>query len=341
MHQRTRLFQRIGLILAALFMLVGVLFAIGQVARRAAEARAQMPGRMINLNGQAFHLLCQGPVVIGQPTIVLEAGLGETSLTWAGIQPSLAATHRVCAYDRPGYGWSAASTQPPTAAGTADTLARLLAAAGEPRPYVLVAHSLGGVYARVFAQRYPEAIAGLVLLDPSHEEMVSRLPADWQAQIQAAEAAAAQELHLPAQLADLGVSALFPQFAPADPRLPAAAQELVRALGGADGQGLRTLAQEIGASARMLVEVQAMRVHDLGDLPLVVVKAGTSAPSAPPEGLSPFTPTYDLHAELAAQSTRGRLITLAESSHYVHYDEPEQVIRIIGDLVRGFSSGPQ
>jgi pimeloyl-ACP methyl ester carboxylesterase len=334
MQHRSHRFQRIGLTLALLFALVGGLFAIGQVARRSAEIRAAAPGRIIELNGRHIHLYCTGPVTIGQPTIVLEAGLGEASLTWAGIQPALAATHRVCAYDRPGYGWSAAQAHPPTAAGTADQLYALLAAAGEPGPYVLVAHSLGGVYARVFAQRYPDAVAGLVLLDPSHEEMISRLPADWQAQIAAAEAAAAEELQLPAQFADLGVMALFPQVAPADPRLPAAAQELVRNLGGAGGHGLRALAQEIGASATILAEVRALALHDLDDLPLAVVKAGKSAPSAPPEGLSPFTPTYDLHAELAAQSTRSRLITLAESSHYVHYDEPEQVVQLIRDLLR-------
>lgn len=334
MQYRPHLLQRIGLMLIALLILSGLLFSAGQLARRSAEARVTAPGRIIELDGQRIHMHCTGPVVIGRPTIVLEAGLGESSLTWAGIQPALAATHRVCAYDRPGYGWSAASTQSPTAIGTAENLNLLLSAAGEPGPYVLVAHSLGGVYARVFAQRYPRALAGLVLLDPSHEEMVSRLPVDWQAQIAAAEATAAQELAFLAQLADLGVMALFPQFVPVDLRLPAAAQEHARNLGGVGGQGLRTLAQEIGASAAILAEVRALDPSNLGDLPLVVVKAGKNAPSALPEGLSPFMPMYDLHAELAAQSTRGRLITLGESSHYVHYDEPEQVIRIIDDLLR-------
>lgn len=344
MNQRTTLAAparlRLGDILQALAATVliaaGLLFGAAKIAQlgRAGQV-ATPPGQLVEIGDRRLHLHCQGPVAVGQPTIVLEAGLGESSLTWAGVAPALAAGRRVCAYDRAGYGWSDPAPGERSAAATAADLHALLQAAGEPGPYLVVGHSLGGLYARVFAHRYPEATAGLVLLDPSHEAMTSRLPPDWQAAVRQANAQAAAELRVPALLADIGVAALFPQLAPADPRLPPAAQATLRAFGGASGAGFRALAREIGASEAILAEVRAMQITDLGDLPLVVVKAGAGAPTEPPAGLSPFTPDDDLHAELAAQSARGRLVVLDASTHYVHYDAPGTVITLIAALADG------
>lgn len=325
-----RLWPIVQALFAVALLAFGLLLGSAKVAQLLAHNQiAEPPGQLIEIGEQRLHLVCQGPLRLGAPTVVLEAGLGESSLTWAGIQPALAGRLRVCAYDRPGYGWSDPSSETPTAAGTVAALHELLQAAGEPGPYLLVGHSLGGLYARLFAHRYPDETAGLVLLDPAHEEMTSRLPADWQAHIRETNARAVADLRVPALLADAGLAALAPQLAPADPRLPAATQETLRALGGAGGTSLRALAQELGASEAILAELRAAQLHDLGDLPLVVIKAGTPAAEAPPAGLSPFTPTYGLHAELAAQSSRGLLIELGESSHYVHYDAPAQVIAAI------------
>jgi pimeloyl-ACP methyl ester carboxylesterase len=322
-------------LIAALIALAGLgsLLTTGQIARRMVAAGVPAPGRLIAVGDRRLHLNCQGPVVIGQPTIVLEAGLGESSLTWAGVQPRLAAAHRVCAYDRAGYGWSDAALQLPSAAAAVADLHLLLQAAGEPPPYVLVAHSLGGLYARLFAQRYPEAVAGLVLLDPSHEEMVSQLPEDWQTYVRSAQAEGVAALQVPTLLAELGIIALAPQLAQADARLPAAAQASVQALSGASARGWRALRNELAANEAILAEVRAARITDLGALPLVVVRAGKAAPTAQPPGLSAFAPTRDLMAELAAQSARGRLVTLGDSGHYVHYDAPVQVRDLVHALL--------
>jgi pimeloyl-ACP methyl ester carboxylesterase len=323
---RFRLLSHVAL---AFGLLLGVGLLVGQAARIFAAVTTSAPGRLISVDGRRMHLVCSGSARPNQPTVVLEAGLGESSLTWVGLQPLLARSARVCAYDRAGSGWSDPAPQAQGAVATVDRLHYLLATAGEPGPYLLVGHSLGGVYARLFAHRYPEAVAGLVLLDPSHEEMVSRLPPDWQAQVVTAEAAVARELAAPALLADLGLFALLPQLAPSDPRLPTA-QAQQRALHAVGGSQLRTLAREIAATQGLLAEVRAARINDLGDLPLVVVRAGAVGDDQQPyDGLSPFNPTYDLFAELAAQSRRGRVVIVAGAGHYVHYDAPEQVAAII------------
>jgi pimeloyl-ACP methyl ester carboxylesterase len=332
--QNLRLWPLLRALVAIIIIAPGVLLGAAKTAQfRFAGQVADPPGRLIDVGTHRLHLRCQGPVTLGAPTIVLEAGLGESSLTWAGLAPTLAATHRVCAYDRAGYGWSDPAPTPPSAHGTVADLRRLLDAAGESGPYVLVGHSLGGVYARLFAHIYPSDTAGLVLLDPSHEEMTSRLPEDWQDHIREANAQGVADLQMPTLLADLGLAALFPQLAPVDPRLPAAAQATLRALGGESGKGFRALAGEIGASEAILAEVRAARISDLGDLPLVVIKAGAVPAGAPPPGLSPYTPDDDLHREIAAQSSRGLLMTLGESSHYVHYDALVEVTAAINSVV--------
>jgi pimeloyl-ACP methyl ester carboxylesterase len=118
-------------------------------------------GERVDIGGRALYLDCRGS---GAPTIVLEAGMGDGVAGWLPVMDGMAATTRTCAYDRAGRGGSDARDRH-TVGDAADDLRALLAAAGEPPPYVLVGHSLGEVHARVFADRYRPEVAGLVLVD--------------------------------------------------------------------------------------------------------------------------------------------------------------------------------
>lgn len=130
------------------------------------QARIEVePGRRINLH-------CQGS---GSPTVVFESGLSDWSNTWALIQPAVATRTRACSYDRPGMGASDPSPHPPTPEAVVEDLHRLLAAAGIHGPLVLVGHSLGGFYAKLFAVTHPQQVAGLVLVDPSEERLWPRV----------------------------------------------------------------------------------------------------------------------------------------------------------------------
>ena len=121
-----------------------------------------MPGRLYDVGGHRLHLDCTGS---GSPTVVLMSGLGGNSAGWARIAPAVAGTTRVCAYDRAGQGWSEDASVPQDGVAAATDLHTLLARAGEDGPYVLVGHSIGGDYAMTYAARYPEQVAGMVLLD--------------------------------------------------------------------------------------------------------------------------------------------------------------------------------
>ena len=132
------------------------------------------PGTSYQVNGHRLHLDCRGQ---GGPTAVLFNGLGEISASWARITGQVAGTTRVCAYDRAGQGWSADAAHPQDGVAAADDLHDLLAAAGGTGPYVLVGHSTGGTYAMTYAARYPEQVAGMVLLDSSSPEQFTRISA--------------------------------------------------------------------------------------------------------------------------------------------------------------------
>jgi pimeloyl-ACP methyl ester carboxylesterase len=137
----------------------GAVETVGLTADRDTSA---MPGRLYDVGGHRLHLDCTGS---GGPTVVLMSGLGEFSVGWARIAPSLAGTTRVCVYDRAGQGWSDDAAEPQDGVAAAADLHTLLSRAGEDGPYVLVGHSIGGDYAMTYAGRYPEQVAGMVLLD--------------------------------------------------------------------------------------------------------------------------------------------------------------------------------
>ena len=111
----------------------------------------------------------------GAPVVVIDAALGMHSLHWAGVQKEAARTTTVCTYDRAGYGWSDGASWPRTSRRIADELHLLLDRAGLPPPYVLVGHSLGGLNVRVFAHDHRDLVAGMVLVDASHEDMLQRM----------------------------------------------------------------------------------------------------------------------------------------------------------------------
>lgn len=128
-------------------------------------------GERFNVGGRSLYLDCRGA---GKPTVVLEAGSGADSSTWGAVIDALAATTRTCAYDRAGRARSD-PTDRHTLAEAATELHALLATAGEPGPYLLVGHSLGGAYIRVFAGEYREEVSGMVMVDTFDPD----LQTDW------------------------------------------------------------------------------------------------------------------------------------------------------------------
>jgi pimeloyl-ACP methyl ester carboxylesterase len=136
------------------------------------EHRYPPPGRLVDVGGYRLHLYCLGQ---GRPTVILDALFPGTVSNWAWVQPDIARTTRVCAYDRAGLGWSDPGPIPRDARQHAHELHTLLSRAQIPGPYVLVGHSLGGLSARMFANEYPDEVAGMVLIEASNPDAWKRL----------------------------------------------------------------------------------------------------------------------------------------------------------------------
>jgi pimeloyl-ACP methyl ester carboxylesterase len=109
------------------------------------------------------------------PTVVFESGMGEDASTWNDVRPAIAEFAHTVAYDRPGLGQSGPTSLPRTVVQMAADLQAVLEAAKLAPPYVLVGHSLGGAVVQVFAHRYPDEVAGLVLVDPEDGRLIQLL----------------------------------------------------------------------------------------------------------------------------------------------------------------------
>ncbi len=166
----TRLASTIARIACGALSVLAVTVAAGatyEAIAGAGDASAYRPtGRLVDVGGYDLHLDCRGR---GAPAVVMDAGLGGSSLDWALVQPDLARTTQVCTYDRAGMGWSDPGPQPRSPAHLAEELNVLLHNAGVPGPYVLVGHSLAGKTIRMFASAHPDDEAGMVLGDARSE----------------------------------------------------------------------------------------------------------------------------------------------------------------------------
>ncbi len=243
------------------------------------------PGKLYRVAGHRLHLNCQGH---GSPTVVLSNGLGGTSAGWARITGPVAASTRVCAYDRPGQGWSDEAASPRDGVQSARELHTLLAAAGEHGPYVLVGHSTGGTYALTYAARYRDQVAGLVLLDSSSPEQFTQMPA-----FAGQYALMMRPLYgLLPTLSRLGLG----QLVPGASQLPAADAATVNALTSAP-KGYRNQRDEVSVLRRVFTQAQALTTFHAR--PLAVLTA--SATSARSEG---WDGAQDQLAALSTNSLR-------------------------------------
>jgi len=148
-----------------IFALLGLLYQT--VGARRDSRLYPPPGKMVDLGTHKLHVLAKGSSQGSSgPTILLEAGLMSTVLSWTGLQEELSKSHRVVSYDRAGLGWSDLGPMPRTAERIVEELHMMLQRANIAPPYVLVGHSFGGLTMPLFAARYPEEIVGMVLVDP-------------------------------------------------------------------------------------------------------------------------------------------------------------------------------
>lgn len=296
-------------------------------ATRIDDRRYPMPGVLVEVDGHRMHLDCRGS---GSPAVVMDAGLGDSSVTWALVQPEVATFTRACSYDRPGYGWSDGAKVPRDSQAVARQLHALLAAAGIPGPYLLVGHSFGGLNQLVFRSLYPNEVAGMVLVDSSHPGQLDRLPPD--VSIEADEAAT----NYRPLGAWLGLGRLL-GWCRDDYTFPKVGEAWQKVAPEAIAVDCRTAvfrATQDEELAFRLSTREAAASGSLGALPLVVLshdpQVGIGFP--PPEAAQGERAWNQMQEELRGLSTNSRRVIARGSSHYVESYRPELVITAIREV---------
>ncbi len=303
--------------------------------------RFRAPGTLVSVGGHRLHYRCEGA---GTTSIILEAGIAASSLTWSRVQPAVASETRVCSYDRAGLAWSEGASSSRSIDVLVSELRVLLTAAAVPSPYVLVAHSFGALVIRAFARAHPRDVAGLVFVDPLH-------PAEWCAPSPNQRQMLRGGIFLSrvgALLARLGfirlllallsggataapkqVSRMFGRKAAAlmehmvgeVQKLPAHVLPYVQAHW-SHPKAFRGMWQHLAAMPSCSADL--MRAADaFGTIPVVVLSAGDRDPRWLAED-----------AALAGASSCGRHIVSPRSGHWIHLDDPALVIGAIKEVLK-------
>ena len=301
-------------------VIAGVAGSYETIQEQVDRSSMAMPGRLIDVGGRNLYIHCTGS---GGPTVVLISGLAEASTYWGGwIAPAVAQNTTVCAYDRAGQGWSDPPASPQDGVAVASDLHALLDRARVPGPFVLVGHSTGGAYARIFAARYPDQVTGMVMLDSQPNEAFTEIPGfpSFYNTIRPGSA-------LFPSLARIGVFRLINQLG-ADPLPPQTRKEESALTSTANLNRIQR--DEFAQLPSTLKEAAALTT--MGDRPLIVV---TAAKGAQPGWL----PLQDKMARLSTNSAH-RVLPHTDHPGLIHdRSGAAQATQAILDVVASVRSG--
>lgn len=300
------------------------------------------PGQRVDIGGRRINMHCAGS---GTPTVILSAGLFSWSVVWYKTQPVIAKETRVCAFDRASYGFSDPAPRPQILSDVVADLHAALKAASIPGPYVLVGHSLGGVEVRLYAQRWPDEVVGMVLVDSSPAgEMLLEMNLPGFDEAEGRETYAADMLHC----------ALLAGHGPLEPSAPDYQ----------DCTSVASLPQDTPAAFRRIWPrfftadyfadkvslMSSLYTHrydsvdhlHLGSMPLVVLTAKNTWGDSPADVR--FTRTFlkfwlAQHEALAHLSSRGVHRFIEGSDHHIQLDKPQAVIDAVDDVLSQVRAG--
>jgi pimeloyl-ACP methyl ester carboxylesterase len=273
--------------------------------------------------------------------VLLESGIAASSLSWATVQPAIAAFTQTCAYDRAGLAWSDPPSSPRTFARIVDECSAVIDRMAPHERLVLVGHSFGSFVVRAYAARRPDRIAGLVLVDPA-TEWLDAPTARRHRLLQGGRHLS----RIGALLAHLGVVrvclVLLTGGAPGAPR------QFVRVFG---PTAARTLERLVGEVRKLPPEVhpvvqalwcQPKCFHAMADHLLALERDRSEIADAEVPGRIPVTVIssrdqppgqMEAHRRLVNASAAGRHLIAAKSTHWIQFDEPELIVTAVRQLI--------
>lgn len=300
------LFWGVGALVLALVAATTVQWLLSLLALE----RNPAPGEMVVVDGRQVHLLCHGQ---GSPAVILESGMPGISLGWVSVIEDIASFARVCAYDRAGWGWSEAGPEPRTISNITGELRDLLGTAQVGPPYVLVGHSFGGLIVQVYASRFPDEVAGMVLVDSSHPDLARRTGSlDRMGRV-------AFRLKL---LAPLGIARFIIDVPSGNPESrPSSVREMEKELL-ATTRSFRVMASELEGLRESLNQTTEDRPR-LGRKPLVILT----------EGQRKMEFWHAMQERFTELSDSSEWQVVNEAGHFIHQDKPEIVVDAVRRVV--------
>jgi len=333
------------IVLAALLLsIVGAVRAQSQASPAAEEDLRMLPytqpDQVVDIGGRRINMHCMGS---GRPTVILLAGIFSWSLVWYKTQPVIAQKTRVCAFDRAAVGFSDPAPRPQLLADVVNDLHEVLKGGSITGPYVLVGHSLGGLEARVYAQRWPQGIVGMVLVDTAlaAEALIDETQPDF-------DEASGQESYTADMLYCASLAARGP-FEPSSPEFKFCSATLP---GDTPAAFKKVWPRFFTAAyfvdkASLMSSVYTHRYDSadhqrLGAMPLVVLSAENSFDVDTPAGArfwQAYRKSYDArHEALARLSSRGAHKLIKGSRHHIQLDKPQEVVDAVDEVLRQLRS---
>ncbi|WP_157247881.1 alpha/beta fold hydrolase [Nonomuraea typhae] len=331
------------------FALAGLASALYQkTSERTDLRRFPAPGRFVMVRGRRLHVHAEGE---GGPTVVILPGMTDNGLGWVHVRRGLVPGQRVWQYDRAGLGWSEGPSwwEWRGCSALADELHEVLEASGEPGPFLLVGHSMGGEIARLYVARHRDQVAGMVLVDAPSERMTWMIEEfGWRdAGPLRHWGSALRYAVMPCGLVRARLLLAIRRGEEPDmlrrmrQRLPAELVELGMALELTSGQRRAEVLEDLGRAGAIKV-LEAGRTH-FGNLPLTVISKapypaadtyyGDYFASRPPEVAERYNRVWArIQTDLVSLSDDSTLIVAERAAHNIQADEPELIVKAVTDM---------
>jgi len=321
-------------VVASIIALAGSGMTYEYIAEKLDERNVLPIGRMVDVGGYKLHMIEMGQNHEG-PVVIMEAGGGACSLDWQLVQPEISKFARVITYDRAGYAWSNVSPLERTSENMVEELRTMLNNVGVQGPYILVGHSFGGLNVQLFAAKYPNEVAGVILVDANSEDGWEKF----------------QKGAMNAALAQIGMIITYLGIPRLVQNIPS-----IKILADKNIQKYDAKIQEVYWSQKLGVKHAAINIQEcacleqnsnqlkqagtsLGNKPLIVISA--SKPLLGEELKVLFAPEVmekanlgwrEVQAGLPSKSSHSKHIIAEDCGHQVPYEQPEIIVEAVREM---------
>jgi len=309
------------LILVGFLLLLGVVYE--QYSRYSAKKNFVDNGTYVEVNGHQMHYVKHGE---GTPTVVFESGLDFSGhMSWYKVQAEVSKFATTISYDRAGILRSEKSDNPRTCENMADELHTLLEKIEAKKPYVLVAHSMGGLMARCYVKKYANTLRGIVFVDASHPEQIEKAPesikeimkspfsSDW-----------IMTLLFNTGILRTGINMLLDDFLKNEKDIASIKSEINAYL-------IKSSQSCIDENKMFEQMTKASKDVSFGDIPLTILSAKVKSEDEEEQMIIDFF--SKLQEDSLKLSTDSKLISV-DSGHVIQIEKPEVVVEAVREMVK-------